>query len=564
MVDRNPNPFHSVVALCATGFILFSVSVGGQQSETSNSEKIAIVFNQPEYSTADTVFYAVYMLENGELDQSRQEVLILSLVSDNEETVLESRIKLTNGLGNSQFILPEGKLRNRYYLIAQTFNNVDGYQFVGYLKFPISSVVARDQTRTKIKPESIKIITDKTIYRTREEIQLRIKQDGQDSTTSVFSSIAVYKSDLFKDQNDLITPVYFLNESADSVRIVSNLKFPKNSALPSNLFFRGQVLNKSTGMPIEKICRIVFYLNNNDFTYQVNTKQGGWFEFPLFKNFGDETIFYQVYQNNNLLTGARLILENQSFQIKAKDSHVNEANMYLEYARKRRTINESFMYYVKKQNTERKINSGDFVECDYEVKLDKFIDFASMDEVFLNVVPNVKVRQGKEIELRIFLEKTATYGKRDPIFIVNGLMTDSTKYVLGLDPASVGKIGVLRSTGKLLRFGNIGDHGIIVIETKIRGSMNHNSSHSFSVNGIDKPLKFSNPKYTSEKNKTLVPDLRPSIYWNPQIKLPQSQDELLTFFSSDDTGTYIVDVFGLSVNGKIIRSQKQISVSRHK
>jgi hypothetical protein len=62
-----------------------------------------------------------------------------------------------------------------------------------------------------------------------------------------------------------------------------------------------------------------------------------------------------------------------------------------------------------------------------------------------------------------------------------------------------------------------------------------------------------------------VPDLRPCLYWEPTFQLTNStQTKNLNLFSSDDIGKYWIDVFGISVDGKVYQSRKQISISSSK
>src|SRR5690606_10867188 len=127
---------------------------------------------------------------------------------------------------------------------------------------------------------------------------------------------------------------------------------------------------------------------------------------------------------------------------------------------------------------------ADSFEGDHEVRMDKYDPFKSMEEVFLNVVPMVKVRkEGDSYRMRMFLKDLQGYGERDPIFVINGIMTDNTGAVMQLDPQSIKKFVVLRSSRYLARFGDIGANGILVIETTNPSGTGIDSKNTLRVQG---------------------------------------------------------------------------------
>jgi len=67
---------------------------------------------------------------------------------------------------------------------------------------------------------------------------------------------------------------------------------------------------------------------------------------------------------------------------------------------------------------------------------------------------------------------------------------------------------------------------------------------------VSRRLKNSIHKYTLENRIDLKPDFRPTLYWNPELRL-YNRKANISFFTSDEWGQCEVVVEGISKNGKI-------------
>ncbi len=73
--------------------------------------------------------------------------------------------------------------------------------------------------------------------------------------------------------------------------------------------------------------------------------------------------------------------------------------------------------------------------------------------------------------------------------------------------------------------------------------------------GYQHPVAFYSPEY--DKTSSEKPDLRTTIYWNPDIKIIEGKANV-EFYAADDGGNYSVVVEGLTDDGKIIRQQNKL------
>lgn len=68
--------------------------------------------------------------------------------------------------------------------------------------------------------------------------------------------------------------------------------------------------------------------------------------------------------------------------------------------------------------------------------------------------------------------------------------------------------------------------------------------------GFDSPASYYSPKYTLENIGSPKPDYRPTLYWNPEVRLENGK-ATLNFFTSDEITDYVVYMEGISMGGKI-------------
>jgi hypothetical protein len=296
----------------------------------------------------------------------------------------------------------------------------------------------------------------------------------------------------------------------------------------------------------------------------VYTHSDGNFSFPLFSNFGNEEIFYRISYKGKRLTDSQITVHDYPVNTEViKGTHSDTLNAYGLYAKQKQFIDKSYQYFVSREKVNMLENVlVSEVETDSEILLEKFESFSSMAEVFSNIAQSVRYKKRDDGEqIRIFLKSNAQFGMNDPLYIVDGIMTDDTHYILSLDPKLVKRIGVLRSQETLARFGDLGLDGILVIDTNnptTRESTRH-SGNSLSLIGISKTVAYKKVTYNQNRINSRVPDLRSSLYWNPKADL--SKIESFDFYTGDDIGYYIIQLAGL-LDGKPFLSTKRFYVSQ--
>ncbi len=69
------------------------------------------------------------------------------------------------------------------------------------------------------------------------------------------------------------------------------------------------------------------------------------------------------------------------------------------------------------------------------------------------------------------------------------------------------------------------------------------------ISGYDEPRIFYSPRHKTTLEKDYKPDLRSTLYWNPDIILEDGKDLTLDYYNSDNSGTFRITVEGITDTG---------------
>ena len=59
--------------------------------------------------------------------------------------------------------------------------------------------------------------------------------------------------------------------------------------------------------------------------------------------------------------------------------------------------------------------------------------------------------------------------------------------------------------------------------------------------------------------RSMVPDYRTTLYWNPTVKLDDTGQATVEFYTSDAPADYDITIEGITQTGKIVRTVKIIT-----
>ncbi len=183
--------------------------------------------------------------------------------------------------------------------------------------------------------------------------------------------------------------------------------------------------------------------------------------------------------------------------------------------------------------------------------LDAYTRFPRMEEVLREYVPGVLPRK-KQGHFRLFVPNAPykTLFDTPSLVLIDGVPVFDMDKVIDFSPLKIKQLDVITNQYFM---GQVAFTGIISFMT-YKGDM-----AGFSLDG--RPLKmdydglqlqreFYVPRYDATQPKMArVPDARTLLYWNPDLKTDAQGKVQVEFPTSDQTGTFIVEINGLTPDG---------------
>jgi hypothetical protein len=143
-----------------------------------------------------------------------------------------------------------------------------------------------------------------------------------------------------------------------------------------------------------------------------------------------------------------------------------------------------------------------------------------------------------------------------PLILVDNTEVDFAD-LIGYSAINVESIEYLKTPAETAIFGLRGYGGVILITTSnFRPASDIHSNVTMVVPlGYQITKEFYSPAYTTREQTTNnIPDLRTTVYWNPNRTTREDGKADIHFYASDNPGNYSVIIEGITDEGKIVHS----------
>ncbi|MGC3943384.1 MAG: hypothetical protein QM762_02420 [Chryseolinea sp.] len=329
------------------------------------------------------------------------------------------------------------------------------------------------------------------------------------------------------------------------------------------LRFKGKIL-QSLNSDYDSV-RITFFLRNDARVYEEFVDQNGAFDVELFFDFySSEDVVYVIDRNGVIIPGASLTLDKESAPLVKFSPFVKSDNPdpYFAFAKFRDSIMSAYTNYRAVAGKEQVEDPNGAVEeelfsADVAVRLDDYVLFPSMEETLREIIPRLQHRwKGKRHTVTVALSDPDGLAAHEPVYFIDGVLTDNTDYFMGLRPVDVATIKVVSSHRKLSALGILGRNGVVLVTTKIPNNYLNvpRFGNSVKVSGIIPSMQFKNASTFS----TRIPELRSTVYFNSNV-IPDAQGQAVFEFSlPDNTGLFRIEVTGMTKTGAIVKTVSHV------
>jgi uncharacterized protein (DUF1919 family) len=196
------------------------------------------------------------------------------------------------------------------------------------------------------------------------------------------------------------------------------------------------------------------------------------------------------------------------------------------------------------------IDTSAFYSSPYKVyDLDLYTRFPTLKESITEFIAEVRITKHQKSNHLIMIGER-DYLKEDPLVLLDGVPYTNIDKVLTFDPAKIKNLAIVRDR---YFYGGLTIEGIITLSTingDLGGQMIDPNAMVVDYEGLELQREFYSPTYeTDEKTKSRLPDFRDLLYWSPDLILDSSSKSNISFYTSDQTGDYVVVVQGITQNG---------------
>lgn len=232
--------------------------------------------------------------------------------------------------------------------------------------------------------------------------------------------------------------------------------------------------------------------------------------------------------------------------------YLNQSNTYFEEQYKRGLMNRTIMLkeikvVEKKEATPNSQNLNGPGKADAIITAKDLQNTFSLSQYLMGRVAGITVRDGKAYSARA----------NGPMSIVLDGMNMGSDF--GLDDfvvQDIESVEVLKGIGMTAIYGSGGVNGVLVVTTKRgAGTSDYNRYApgivTYAPKGFFVNREFYSPKY--DANPDPKPDLRTTVYWNPHLVSDVNGKGKLSYFNTDQPGSYRIVIEGIDATGNLAR-----------
>ncbi|WP_460919520.1 hypothetical protein [Pontibacter brevis] len=434
--------------------------------------------------------------------------------------------------------------------------------------------------------------TNKNLYTTREKVTASLltqAQAGQPTPANL--SVSVYKLDSLQSESsaDIYTylwltsdlkgtveqPAYYftasgpeVSEAADNLMLTHGWSrfswedvFEEQNAaykfLPEHNghFIRGKVTDAATGAIARNITTYLTAPGKHVRFYSATSNEEGGIQFEAKDFFGSKEIVVQSnFQKDSTYHLKIFSPFSDKYAARPLPAFDVVEHLQQELTQRHISVQVPYTYHEKHLNVYRApgIDSTAFYgKADATYLLDDYVRFKVMEEVMREYVPGVQVRLRKgNFHFNVVNVPHSSIFYTNPLVLLDGVPMFDVNRIMAFDPLKVRKLEVF--TRKYFH----GPHvytGLVSYTTyqgDLGGFQLDPRSLLIEYEGLQLQREFYTPVYDSEQQRqSRLPDFRNLLHWSPDVVTKADGKAALSFYTSDQAGTYVVLVQGTTKNG---------------
>jgi len=571
-----------IVQLLFTFFFIQVLTNAVKAQVTVAPETAFLHMAKTGYVAGEVMWFKVYVVSTGEgILSPVSKIAYLDIIKEDGAAVHQQKVELENGMGDGSWSIPSGLPTGKYSVRT----------YVAVQKtFPGSIFSTALQVINPTMPSPLKLMTNDTgraievehiTYSSspRDEIKINgINPKYQKRSKVNFSlsnlpfsadlSIAVFKKDGLELNNgqrfDLTTSI--VKQSATSLLSDKNLSVASPVEYNGH-FVTGSVVDKLSGKPIRGV-EVYLSVSGERFYFgKATSDEKGGILFDIGKPYGSQQVVVQL----PFIKDSNAVVQINSPYAVATNWEKFDGTVL--YQGPKNQLDERVFYSTIDKSFEKNRETTYFLPHfndstvfygtpDKTYYLDDYTRFNTMEEVLREYVVEVDLRKSnQQYKFSVLDIPNKKSFENNPLVLVDGVPTSDINKVVAFDPLKIKRLDIV---SRRFFLGDQSYDGIVSLITyngDLAGFDLDRQTLVVDYPGIPMKRQFKHVQYVGDEAvKSRVPDLRVLLYWDPFIKIKKQQTQAITFYTPDLVGDYIVEIQGVTENGKVLTQQHYFSV----
>jgi len=526
---------------------------------------------------------------------------------------LQINVEVNNINGTEVYLIAHTRQETKVAQVATLLNNRAEFLFdENKLGDGVSHLTIFDKDKRPVcerlyfKRPAKKIIieatTDQNQYNSRKKVNLNIiTKNNRGTAEAADLSVSVYRTDsLGVDGTDIISYLYLssdLSGPVESPGYYLKQTSPETDAALDNLMltqgwrrfrwadivqdqlpafeytpeYEGHIItadlkNKKTGLPASNITTYLSVLDKRLQLYSSISNEKGQVSFFTRNIYGTPDIVIQTNTPQDSLFQISISTPfSEKFSSHRLSGYYLAASIWQGLLPQSISMHAQNIYAADKLQRfyQPSIDSNAFYGKPYKkYLLYDYTSFASVEEMLREYVGEVAVRKQKNNYPIKVLNLSGNVFFEHPLVLLDGVpILDSLNKFIRYDARKIQKLEVVPEKYYL---GNSIFDGIASFTTykgNLDGFELNPQALVVNYDGLQLQREFYSPVYeTASQVTSRFPDFRNLLYWSPTVKTDTSGKKQITFYTSDQTGKYIIVLQGLTPNGQAGSSSFSIEI----
>lgn len=534
---------YSIILICS----LFLTQLSAQQPE-----RLATHFDKPFYVAGEDVWYKIYFLNEQEAIQSK--VVRVEWVAPNGQLLLQQKLKVVGNYAVGDFAIPydwqEGNYQFRAYTLwSQNFGEEQYCEkIIPIYNLQETPKEVPEQTTTKpisttSYPLQITIQPPNKESKKKELVELTItvtNQNGQPTNANL--SIAVTDGTYLP----LLENQTILSSTARTSGTINANKYPVEKGIQ----LQG-LLKDEKNSPLDTRFLSIYFPKTR--TFQSAIIEDGQLAIQIPDFYTEQPV--QLFDLNPFHAPlSNIQLENfqlaQPFNAPPLYRSEGVAN-YLFLLSKYRQYREAFLQATPDYGPTPRLGEKKKLEADIFWGMEKYAGLSDLASFASEIISEGRVvnEKGKR-SIRLKYAEKRIFNRRSPWYLVNDWLTEDESIVLKMPFREIDKISMFNSKEKIATQLDpaMVSRGLLSITTK-DGKIPEGILKK--TNAIQLTGFYPIRSFPVLSDKSLAPDFRPVVYWNPTIETTAKGTATIRFKTSDSIGPYAIHIVGCDEQGNL-------------